>query len=435
MNAINDSRSMIANLPLAGAEQQDSALAEVFGGASPLYRASDAGFLGISPNVLNLESMKLAALEAALASVSGSNSVKPQDFSIPGIPGGLTGAAPADVYTRIPNAGSMPYLDQGNSNGCGSTSLAMVLNYYGIPVTREDIDREIRRADNSIGATPEDELQYARDHGLEAEEYNNGSWEEVKSMIDKGYPVMASVTGHNLAEQPDGNLPGGRHQIAITGYEKGADGKEYVLFHDPNHGGTDKEKKISVDDFKRIWGEEDFGVKNFFMVFAPEGSDLPASRMDGAQGAMGTLNGLANISNGFDRIFSPDDFGCFVHGIPEFFGGLVQTVGCGIGALLQKGAEALSNLVDGIPVLENIVQPFTDLVSGFGGCVADVFNGFGKACNSIGGAFDSLCDGDVGGFVDGVGDAVGDVASGVGSAISDAAGAVGDAVGDLFSGW
>ena len=435
MNAINDSRSLIANLQVAKAEQQDSAPAAVLGGAAPLYGSADAGFLGNSPNALGLESIRMAVMQAALASVAGSDSVTPQDFTVPGLPGGLTSGAPGDVYTRIPNADNMPYFDQGNTNGCGSTSLAMILNYYGISVSREDVDKEIRRADNSIGATPEDELQFARDHGLEAEEYNNGSWEEVKSMIDKGYPVMASVTGQNIAELPDGNLPDGRHQIAITGYEKGADGKEYVLFHDPNFGGTNQEKKISVDDFKKAWGKEDFGVKNFFMVFAPKGSDLPASRMDGAQGAMGTLNGLANISNGFDRIFSPDDFGCFLHGIPEFFGGLVQTVGCGIGALLQKGAEALSNLVDGIPVLENIVQPFTDLVSGFGGCVADIFNGFGKACNSIGGAFDSLCDGDLGGFVGGVADAAGDVVSGVGSAISDAAGAIGDAVGDLFSGW
>ena len=221
----------------------------------------------------------------------------------------LAGSGPADQYTRIPNADNMPYLYQGNTNGCGSTSLAMVLNYYGIDVSRQDIDNSIRRVDNSIGATPEDELQYARDPGLDAEEYNNGTWDEVKSMIDQGYPVMASVTGQNIPETPSGNLPDGRHQIVITDYETAADGTQYVLFHDPNYGSAGAEKKISLSDFEKAWGEEDFGVKNFFMVFAPKGSNLPASRMDGAQGAMAALNGAANVCNGWDRIFSPDNFG------------------------------------------------------------------------------------------------------------------------------
>jgi hypothetical protein len=278
-------------------------------------------------------------------------------------------------------------------------------------------------------------LQYARDHGLEAEGYNNGTWDEVKSMIDQHHPVMASVTGQDIQEIPSGKLPSGRHQIVITGYEKAADGTEYVLFHDPNDGSPNAEKRISVADFEKAWGKEDFGVKNFFMVFAPKGSNLPPSRMDGAQGAMAALNGAVNVTNGWDRIFHPDSFGSFIHGIPEFFGGLFQAAGGGVGALLQLGAEKLRNLVDGVPVLQNIVEPFTDVVNGIGGAVADVFNGVGKAFNSVGGAFESLFNGDVGGFVGGLGNAAGNVVTGVVNAVGDAANAVGNAVSDFFSGW
>src|SRR5688572_21378456 len=196
-----------------------------------------------------------------------------------------TPTAPAGATQHhLPDVGKMDFIDQGDSNGCGSTSLAMVLSYFDINISREDIDKAIRRANNSLGATPQDEIEFARKQGLEAEGYNNGSWEQVKSMIDQGYPVMASVTGMGISEMnsdsytPSGTkLPDGRHQIVITGYETGPDGKEYVLFHDPNSGDTDKskgvEKKISLDDFKRAWGKSDFGVKNYFMVFAPEGTD------------------------------------------------------------------------------------------------------------------------------------------------------------------
>ena len=94
----------------------------------------------------------------------------------------------------------------------------MVLNYYGIDASRQDIDNSIRRVDNSIGATPEDELQYARDHGLEAEEYNNGTWDKVKSMIEPGLSCHGVRHRTEYPEIPSGNLPDGRHQIVITGY-------------------------------------------------------------------------------------------------------------------------------------------------------------------------------------------------------------------------
>jgi hypothetical protein len=91
--------------------------------------------------------------------------------------------------------------------------------------------------------------------------------------------------------------------------------------------------------------------------------------------------------------------------------------------------------VEGIPVLENLVQPVTDLVSGAGACVADVFNGFGEACDSVGGAFEDLCHGDVKGFVSGLGDAATDAIGGAVDAVGDAADAAKDAVCHIFSGW
>jgi hypothetical protein len=248
-------------------------------------------------------------------------------------------------------------------------------------------------------------------------------------MIDQGYPCMASID----------NGSGSRHLIVITGYETGADGKTKVLYHDPEHGDepgvVGKEQSMSLEDFQDKWGKSTFGVKNYFMAFAPEGTDLPKGDDKGAEGALGTHAGAENVVNGWDRIFSPDSVGSFFHGLPQFFGGLVQTVGCGVGALFQAGGSWLGGAVEGIPVLENIVQPFTDLVSGFGACVADVFNGFGEACDSVGGAFESLFDGDLGGFAEGLGDAVGDVVGGAADAVGDAVDAVGDAISDVFSGW
>jgi len=331
------------------------------------------------------------------------------------------------IPAQGPTGETMPFYDQGNSNGCGTTSLSMIFRYFGIDISREEIDNAIRRTDLSLGSTPGDLIEYARSHGLAAEGYNNGTWEQMKSLIDQGVPCMASIDNGN----------GGRHLIVITGYETGADGKERVLYHDPELGDENgvpgQEQSMSLDDFKKAWGENTFGVTNYFMAFAPQGTELPKGTDKGAEGALGTVAGAANVVNGWDRIFSPDDFGSVIHGIPELFGGAFQTVGCGVGALLQTGASWLSNKVDGIPVLQNIVKPFTDMVSGAGASIADVFNGFGEACDSMGGAFESLCHGDVSGFVSGVGDSCKDVVGGAVDAVGDAVDSVGDAIGDLFS--
>ena len=170
------------------------------------------------------------------------------------------------------------------------------------------------------------------------------------------------------------------------------------------------------------------------MAYGPKGADLPPGRDDGIESTLGVLNGVTNITNGLDRIGSFDSFGSVVHG-PQFVGGVVQTVGSFVGGLFQLGGGWLNNAVEGIPVLENIVQPFGDIFNGVGAVIGDVFNGIGEACDSIGGAFESLFEGDFGGFVEGVGDAVGDVVGGVVDAVGDAVDAVGDAVSDFFSGW
>ena len=343
---------------------------------------------------------------------------------------GAADASPVTTGGHIPEQGPtgnvMPFYDQGDSNGCGTTSLSMILKYFGVDIPREQIDQVIRRTDLSLGSTPGDLIEFARDHGLAAEGYNNGSWEQVKSLVDQGCPCMASIA----------NGSGGRHLIVITGYETGPDGTERVLYHDPElgdeNGVAGQEQSMSLDDFKAKWGENTFGVTNYFMAFGAAGTDLPKGTDKGAEGALGTVAGAANVVNGFDRIFSPDGVGCVLHGIPQFFGGLVQTAGCGVGALLQTGASWLGDQVNGIPVLQNIVQPFTDLVGGAGACVADLFNGVGEACDSIGGAFEALGNGDLSGFASGLGDAAGDVVGGAADAVGDAVDAVGDAIGDLF---
>ena len=370
-------------------------------------------------------------MSQALVQILASNTSTPTGSSIATSTSALTQGV---TTTTLPKrANDMPFLIQ-QGNACGTTTLAEIMTYLGVPMTQADVDNAIRRT-NSFTA-PDDMIEFAREHGLEAEGYNNVSWEEVKSMIDAGYPVQAMVDGDD-GVSVNGGLStfsvDGLHYIAITGYGTDKDtGEDFVIYHDPNRG---TEQTMSVSDFEKMWGDVPGGFNNYFLAYGPEGASLPPGRNDGIEGTLGVLNGVANLTNGFDRIFSPDSAGGFLHGIAQVYGGVYQTVGCFVGGLFQLGAGWLNNAVEGIPVLENFVQPIGDIVNGFGAVIADVFNGFGEACDSVGGAFESLFDGDVGGFFEGLGDAAVDFGGGVVDAVGDAVDAIGDAASDFFSGW
>jgi hypothetical protein len=378
---------------------------------------------GADPNTISIQAAQLQAIEQLL---------KRSNISAPNI-GTSTSALSAPGDQTIPDPGSMPYYRQ-QGNACGTTTLAEIMSYLGVPMTQQDVDSVIRRM-NTFTA-PEDMIDFARQHGLEAEGYNHGSWDEVKAMIDAHCPVQAMVNGDSSVPVNGGTSNfsvDGLHYIAITGY--GTDpktGEDYVIYHDPNR--TD-EQRMSVKDFEKMWSDVPGGFDNYFIGYGHEGANLPPGRDDGIESTQGVLNGVTNVTNGLDRIFSPDSFGSFLHGIPEFFGGAVQTVGSFFGGLAQLGAGWLNNAVDGIPVLQNIVQPFGDLLNGAGAVVGDLFNGFGEAADNVGKAFEDVCNGNFGCALDDVGNAIGDAASAVGNAVSDAASAVGDAISDVFSGW
>jgi hypothetical protein len=340
--------------------------------------------------------------------------------------------------TTLPGLGNMPfYIQSGNSSG--DTSLAEIMTYLGKTMTEADVQKALG------DASPQDMLRFARDNGLEAEEYNNSSWDQVKQQIDQGHPVQALINGdpsgtENEITAGNGLAVSGNdlHYINITGH--GTDpstGEEYITYHDP-HLGT--EQRMSVSNFEQFWGDVPGGFHNYFQAYGPKGSDLPPgddafqNAGGGLQGTQGTLNGVANVANGWN-LFSakganlPD----MLHGAFEFAGGIPQTGLCFVSQGIQEGSSWLHDKVSGIPVLQNIVQPLTDLTGGIAGGAADIANGFGESMNDLGGAFSDLLHGDGHKALDKLGNAAEDLGSGVVHSVTDAASSVGHAIEDLFS--
>src|SRR6266853_866783 len=339
----------------------------------------------------------------------------------------------------LPNVGSMPYLDQGSANACGTTCLAMAMTYLGVPRTHEQVDSAIRRWD--IFSSPRDLIHYARTGGLKAEGYNRGTWQDVKAHIDQGHPCICVIEADYTYPPPQSGTLNGLHYVVISGYGRNPKtDAEFAVFHDPNvgndaetgTGGYDMEAYLS--DFRGLWDGVGWGFHNYYLALAGPRSELPPGNDDGIQGQLGALEGVANIANGLDRMWTIAPRG-IVRGLLEFAGGVVQVVVCGVGALLQLGGQWLKNVVHDVPVVRNIVQPIGDILNGIGAVLADLGNAVGNVLDDAGQFVSDLFSGNVGGAATDVGNAISDAASGIANAVSDAASAVGNAVSDFFSGW
>ena len=127
---------------------------------------------------------------------------------------------------------------------CGPSSLASVMNFYGISVSEEDIAKEIYNP-KLIGTLSIDMLQYARAKGFNAS-YHKGNIEEIKKEISAGRPVILFLDlGYSFYPV--------RHYIVAIGYD---DARGYLIAHS----GVEKDKTFSYKEIQTAWERTGFGT-------------------------------------------------------------------------------------------------------------------------------------------------------------------------------
>jgi len=352
------------------------------------------------------------------------------------------GGAPDPNYPVEDYSGVM-HLDQGSQNSCGTTSLAMALNFLGgsNDYNTGMIDGEIRRM-NSFGTAPSDLVKYAREHGFEAGMYNNSSIDELKQHLAEGHAVQVAIDDP-YGEGGSGPFNTKDHYVLVTGFVKGADAKEYVKIRDPNGDDNpnagrwtgDKTENgdylMPVDVFQQKWGHTPDGYNNFMIAYAKGGTDLPPDRLDGVEHSIDIANVYWNTVNDFDRVIHPDNVGSFVHGVVGVVGGAPFIVPTAVGWAFSYLGDNLRDWAKGLPPgLRNIGMAAGDVLSIPGNFLTTIGSSMSEAADDFGGAFDKLLNGDIGGAfgsaVAGVGDVAGGVVDAVGGAISDGVKAVED---------
>jgi ABC-type bacteriocin/lantibiotic exporter with double-glycine peptidase domain len=123
---------------------------------------------------------------------------------------------------------------------CGPASLAGVLTHWNINVSPEEIASEIY-SKSAKGTLNIDMGLYAQKRGLKARQYR-GSFEDIKSKIDSGYPLIVLVDEGFLVYQKN-------HFMVVVGY-----GGEGILANS----GREQHKFIPFKEFLRSWERTKF---------------------------------------------------------------------------------------------------------------------------------------------------------------------------------
>ena len=149
------------------------------------------------------------------------------------------GVSPPDNMQTSRMIQNVPFYPQEEFQ-CGPASLAGVLNHWNITVSPEEIASEIY-SKSAKGTLTIDMVLYVEKRGLKARQYP-GSFEDIKSKIDSGYPLIVLVDEGFLIYQKN-------HFMVVIGYRG-----EGILVNS----GREKHKFIPVKDFLRSWERTKF---------------------------------------------------------------------------------------------------------------------------------------------------------------------------------
>ncbi|MGQ7884661.1 C39 family peptidase [Paenibacillus sp. WC2504] len=214
-------------------------------------------------------------LLAASASGSGSS---PAPVPVP-LPS-ADATPPAEHHYQVPNAPALSQLPE-LPNGCEAVAATMLLNWAGLPVTKEEVADVLPRgempAENAdgafVGGNPEDVFvgnPYKAGYGIyhkpmyatmnqllpgRFRDITGASFDTLLGVIEAGKPAMIWATEHmdtpyldlewqdeedRLVEwyQPE-------HALLLTGWDE-----DYAYMNDPM---TGQQEAYALSDFKQVW--------------------------------------------------------------------------------------------------------------------------------------------------------------------------------------
>jgi len=140
----------------------------------------------------------------------------------------------------------VPYVPQ-RKDTCGAAALAMVLQYWGVAVSHDEVAGELLQPELH-GIAGSRLAAFAAGRGLTAVAHA-GDVDHLRDHVGKGRPmIVAWAMGR-----------GRHHDVVVIGFD---DDRRRVIVHDPARGAA---RRVSLDTFARRWA----GAGHWTLLVAP----------------------------------------------------------------------------------------------------------------------------------------------------------------------
>lgn len=136
----------------------------------------------------------------------------------------------------------VPFKQTDNSR-CGPASIKMILSYYGIEASEDEICERCGHT-YELGCTNVQMVEALESYGLISFIEENSSFEEIEHWLSQGYPVIVDWFSPGDPLDPTPEMPNGHASVVVD-----LDIENITLI-DPEIGGL---RKIKREEFMRVW--------------------------------------------------------------------------------------------------------------------------------------------------------------------------------------
>ncbi|OGZ58913.1 MAG: hypothetical protein A3B96_02185 [Candidatus Spechtbacteria bacterium RIFCSPHIGHO2_02_FULL_43_15b] len=136
-----------------------------------------------------------------------------------------------------------PFQETLHAGMCGPASLKMILGYYEMEKTEEEL-AELCGTDSNLGTSAEGLGRAAEGLGFTVEIKNNSTLNDIQYWLDKKIPVIVNWFTRGRIDYDDSEVSDG-HLSVVVGLDD-----DYIYLQDPETGGL---RKISRNDFMKVW--------------------------------------------------------------------------------------------------------------------------------------------------------------------------------------
>lgn len=160
----------------------------------------------------------------------------------------------------------MPYFKQPAEYYCGPTSLQMVMAYFGVKISAEELAK-LADTNEAIGTWHRNMMNAARASGFWAYSNKNATIEELRSFLKKGYPAIVHLF---MPDWPQGKWGSWDqfHYVVVVGLTRW-----HVIINDPWLGLV----KMPRKDFVARWSSEVTDEQNWMLILSLKPFGMPGS--------------------------------------------------------------------------------------------------------------------------------------------------------------